>query len=311
MPLSSNTLIQEAAEHTLTWSQLLFSPWRVRLFPLGPLDTFGFGLGPAWLTTGFAATALALRRVFDRPSVRLHQHQSRVVIILAILMTLSLFLTLDVSKIVWQNFALLSMFQFPWRWLFLFTLISVPIGAWVYDRLPGKGKLVLLIALGFQIVAFLSLKPADRFHYERDYYRSFPGTTTTRNENRPLTFTLDTLPPQEPRPRIATGEAEIRVDSWLGSRRQYEVSVTADVLLVEPTVYFPGWEVRDETGKLYPMVLTDETKGLVAYELPARPGPYQIESGFTGRTWPRRIGEVVSLLTLLTLIVVVVRFRND
>lgn len=305
--LAGDSLRTETAQQLLSWQQLLFSPWRFGFSRVGQLDSLGFGLGPVFLVTIFVMMALGLKRIW----LNYHKPQSLLLPVSIGLGVLGgLLLTTTSSEFVW-GLPGMSVLQFPWRWLFPTTMLIVLAGAWVYDQVPLRLVKVLLLAVAFlQLTHAWSLKPVDRFHAEKDAYLFFAGTTLTRNENRPQTFWLDSLPDQRREPVIATGSATAIVSEWLGSKRKYQLTVNEDALVTELTVYFPGWEVRADGEKLE-QVFLEETGGLVAYRLPARGAAYEISSGFTGRTIPRLIGESVSLGTLILLGVFAVQKRKS
>lgn len=294
--LSGGTLTTEAVGHLLEWQQL-FSPWRFGFSRTGPLDSFGFGFGPAMLIFLFFLPAFLLRSLLQKQLTT----KNIAFIVAPVLLFLSLFLSLSLAKVLWEIIPGMSLFQFPWRWLFVTTMAAIPLFSWVFQTAPRWVRAILVVSLFWQISNFFALKPVDRFHYERDHYLLYPETTTTRNENRPITFTLDTLPQNNLRPIIQSGEAEAVVKSWLGSRREYEVSVRSDAVIVEPTAYFPGWEVKVD-GKRVELDALRSSGGLVAYSLQSREVPYKIESGFFGRTPVRLLGEAVFLVAAAWLI---------
>ena len=292
--LSGNTLTTEAKDHALTLSQLLFSPWRFGFSRIGPLDSLGFGLGAGALATIFLGLCLFAKKVA-------HREVNRWETTGALLIAGSAFLSLAWSSWLWTHLPVLPLFQFPWRLLVIAALLLPVAAAWLYQQAGKWLRLVLLCAVVLQAWQFWKLKPVDRFHAETGYYLSFPHTTTTRNENRPETWKIDTLPAWSPQPTIASGEGEISVQIWLGSRRSYTVRAKTDLLITEPTVFFPGWETK-EGNRLVPNIFTDETKGLIAYTLPAREEPYLITTAFSGRTKVRVLSEVVSGMSLIVVI---------
>jgi len=82
---------------------------------------------------------------------------------------------------------------------------------------------------------------------------------------------------------------------WTGREHVYTVATTEDITIVEPVMYFPGWETR-VNGTLVEYTNSDEIKGRVAFTL--APGEYAIATEFTQRTWPRLIGNAAFFITL-------------
>jgi hypothetical protein len=69
-------------------------------------------------------------------------------------------------------------------------------------------------------------------------------------------------------------------------------------MIIEPTVYFPGWLSQADGVPLAP-VFTNDSRGLIAYRLPARTQPYQIDTKFSEQTPLRITSDVVSLVAIL------------
>ncbi len=306
--LAGDALQTETSQHVVPLSQLLFSPWRFGFSRTGSLKSLGFGQGSLFITVAFWAIVGLIQESWEWSWRRATwpSAQGRLRWILAVVLAGSFWLASDWSQIVWQTVSPLAVLQFPWRCLFITSLLLAPTAAWVYQRYTsGWIKLGLLVAVVWQMRWVINLKPVDYFHYDQQYYLQFPHSTTARNENRPLTFSPDAIVSWQPQPTVATGAATTNVLVWLGSRREYTVQVTTDAILTEPTVYFPGWQVKADDQLLTPE-LTPQLGGLVAYRLPARREPYLITSGFTGRTMARQWGEIISVLTAVSLLVALV-----
>jgi hypothetical protein len=158
---------------------------------------------------------------------------------------------------------------------------------------------ILIALLALQIMSIIALQPADRFTHEKAYYLVHASSTLARNENRPQSFQVEILPNWEPKPRIATGEGTIpETTLWTGSHRIYQVEALSDVVVVEPTVYFAGWRTTID-GKVVPIDQKVQ-QGLIAFAVPARPGqPYQIDTRTSENTTARKIGDVLSGISLL------------
>lgn len=104
---------------------------------------------------------------------------------------------------------------------------------------------------------------------------------------------------------FAPGETKVgalAVSLWQGSRRRYQLKLQEAAVIIEPTMNFAGWQTWVESeGRKRRVEYIDNQyiQGRLAYRLPA--GKYKITSRFTQRTWPRLVGNSISLLTLLGL----------
>ena len=111
----------------------------------------------------------------------------------------------------------------------------------------------------------------------------------------------------QPSPEIIEGDGAIIVDKWRGSKRTYRLNLNSDSLIIEPTAYFPGWQTKvknvSSDNQSWQMIEHVDNKliaGRLAYRLPA--GNYLVESRFTQKTWPRIVGNGLSLFSFLLLI---------
>lgn len=293
--LTSDSLASQATNHLLRFAQLTWRPWRFGFSLEGPIDTLNFGLGASgWLIVLFSLV-MTLRE----------KAKNQLFVFLLGLSILALWFTTQSSEWVWRSIPVLSIWQFPWRLLFFVSLWLVPLGAWVFSQAKLVLKLILVWLLIIQLAAYFYLPAVDRFHYDSQYYLSFPMTTLTNNENRPRTFNLESFGNWQPQPYLLEGQGEIKVESWLGSKRRYQVKADSDVVVVEPTVYFAGWQVKVDGQRVEPS-FPPEAKGQIAYELTARPDkPYQVKTSFGARTPSRLLGEGLSLLSLTSLVYII------
>jgi len=301
--LQQDSLANQAQDHLLTWSQVWFSPLTFGFSRLGPLDTLGFGLGLASLAVIVGSMALAIRFIWRRLQMRKVFSPGELVFLGLIIFTIfTVWISTNSSRWVWDHLSVMSIMQFPWRWLMLTSLALVALGAGVYTYLPRWGKLLLWLLLLSQVVSAVSLRPADRFHHEYRYYLTSASTTLTRNEDRPVTLTKTIFESWWPEPTVATGSGQVlQVDRWNGSHHRYVFRADTDVIMQEPTVYFPGWTVRSGADDI--PVEPKLAEGLIAYRLPARPEqPYIITTRFTEATIWRKLGDGLSLLGVLSLL---------
>lgn len=303
--LTGDDLVTEARGHALTWAQVWWSPLRFGFSRQTHLDTFGFGLGLGSVVITVVALVGKFKDWWQQKKSAVEQrwnHQTRTQWLLGVSFLSALWLATESSSFLWQQMPFLSIVQFPWRFLFIVSLALVVFASWVWERLP-VGKWLLVILLLVQIGAVQGLQPVDHRYYPREYYQLFPHTTSTRNENRPETLQADTLGSWERSPQIATGEAKVQVLEWLGSRRSYTVEALTDVIIMETTVYFPGWRTTLDDEKVEYSLHEVEPYGFIAFHVPARPGePYQVQTAFVERTPWRLLGEVVSGVTGVLLV---------
>jgi hypothetical protein len=226
--------------------------------------------------------------------------------LLFLLISLLVVFQLKITLPVWKLIPLASFIQFPWR-LSMFALLLLAIfGGWVWEAVNKKVKFLLLIVLLFQIGSSLKLSPADYFHRNIIDYDLFSQSTTTLNENSSKSFTYKNIGVWQPRPAVVGGKAILRVKEWTGSSREYLIKADDEVLVIEPTMNFAGWETwikRNSALKKLTYVDDDYVEGRIAYRLEA--GEYQIITLFTQRTWPRILGNLISAIAFLVMMVII------
>jgi hypothetical protein len=299
--IAQDDLASQAWQHLLTWEQALCSPLRFGFSLPGPIDSLGYGLGLTSVMTFGLATVVVVRNIWEDGRSKNGRWQLSWLwpALLVVVAAGAVWLSTFSSSWLWHALTPLNIIQFPWRWLLIPSLILPWLLAWSWDRVSWWGKFLLLGPLLFTVLSVATLRPADRFHYDRLYYRNFPESTLTRNEDRPQTLSSGDLGSWSPGPRVATGSATVvKVAQWRGLRHQYTIQVNTEAMIIEPTVYFPGWLSQADGVPLAP-VFTNDSRGLIAYRLPARTQPYQIDTKFSEQTPLRITSDVVSLVAIL------------
>ena len=155
------------------------------------------------------------------------------------------------SKAIWQNFLILQKFQFPWRFLSLSTFLAAVLGGISIPLLLKSGhgtinnKHILLVAFCFLSVSLTvgMWKPqAYKVRPESFYSGIYPGTTDT-GESSPIWSTrfMEHIPasPME----VIDGDAVIMQKIRTSTIHEYTVEVQKRTLLLENTVFFPGWRI--------------------------------------------------------------------
>jgi uncharacterized membrane protein len=298
--LQQDSLANKATDHLLSWWQILLSPLSFGFSQLGPLDNLGFGIGLTFL----AVLMLALVKWVQiaRQLFNSSKRKSYLPVIwsgLIIFTLFTLWLSSESSRWLWDLIQPMQILQFPWRWLFLSNLLLVVLSVVIYNWSPRWLRLFLWVLLVIQIWQVVNLKPADRFSRDYAAYLSSPSTTLTRNENRPTSLTQQVFDNWSPAPQIIEGEGEIiSIRKWSGSNRRYSIRADSDVIITEPTVYFPGWQVKSGPYKIQIEPAINE--GLTTYRLSARPDqPYIINSKFSETTLWRVLGDSISVMAVI------------
>lgn len=222
------------------------------------------------------------------------------------------FFTLQSSEFFVSHLPFIELIQFPWRWLLIFPLGIAVTYSMTNVPLPKTLSVLFAIAVVVQLTIAFHAITADSFHKSNETYDYYTMSTSTLNENLPKTFLYTRISEWEPSPQVLdssgekTDEAILAVLYWAGTKRTYQINTEQPITVVEPTMYFSGWETKvtdmstDTTSRI---IYTDspDIGGRIAFTL--EPGTYEVSSTFTQNTFPRILGNSLSILAIVFFIV--------
>lgn len=262
----------------------------------GPTQYLSFSAGYLqWIVPLIIALVLVFRRQFRSPFW-----------LFVLLGSLALFLTHGKSNFIWRHVPGLPYVQFPWRFLSMSTLfLSLSAGAFVTIFTRKIIYPVLLVAL--LIINAPNFRPDIWKPFTDSQY--FSGVSWT---NLKAVVLADFWPAQAPtmpssyapdQPVLDSGSAIILRAQKSGQLASYTFQVTSDTAKISlPIVDFPGWQIFD-SGHSVPFKSFGNL-GLLTLDL--NRGIHSLNLKFVD-TWPRMIGDVISLVTLIGLLIVLVR----
>lgn len=288
------------AQHFVTFRQLVASPVSFGYSLPGGIDSLGFKIGFLELVSIGTSFLLSIYMLYKTKKSEYASFWLSVVF-LSVVGIVSVLFQLQVSQPLWQTVPFLRFMQFPWRWtLFFFTVFS-PILAVLLARAHKIMWMVFVIGwlLYFSLVAKIS--PADTFSKENIDYEHFTQTTSTQNENMAKDFTYPDIGGWQPTASTLQEKTNtiIKTEFWNGRQHLYRVHTTEDVIIVEPAMYFPGWQTT-VNGQRVEYVDSDQIEGRLAFDL--SPGEYYVETEFTQYTPSRIIGNTSFFLAGIVLV---------
>ena len=305
-------------QHFVYLHQFLSPFWGYGYAVEGPNDGMSFQLGLLPIALALVGTAAALRRT-ARPAWG-GAHRRGVALFFAAATAIVVWLMTASSEAVWRVVPLAALIQFPWRLLALTALtLAILSGSAVAacetqnpkpktrNRLqPACWLLSLLIVMAsfaYTQPQFTEITPGDESRLAViDFELEFP-------DMRGITAWASRLPQPEDAPLVAQylagqpltkahileGEGEVQTLRHGGASEELLVASSGPMRLQFYTYWFPGWEVRvdGELVESWP----EGSNGLITFDVPA--GEHGVELRMTENTVPRRLGGILSGLSLL------------
>lgn len=278
-------------DHFVSISQLLFGQLGFGFSNPGPIDSLSFQLGYPHVLVLILSIVVVLKLLYNKI------HIEKTSLYILFMATLLIFLELSISVPIWQLIPALKIIQFSWR-LSILLVIIVPLLWAEYSSYYTQNARKILLVTTFAYCFLIShLRPVDFFHRNSIDYDVFSQSTSTQNENRTKEFTYINVGDWQPKPSII-GAGTAVVEHWTGSDRKYSLDLTADSVIIEPTMNFIGWQttVLDTSNHtVNTSYLQDDTiAGRLAYTLPK--GTYHVTSRFTQHTPARILGNTLFIL---------------
>jgi hypothetical protein len=254
--------------------------------------------------TGIVAIA-AHRRTTGEPERNETKKLWRVLLLLS---AAAVILMIHPSSFFWAHLPKLRFVQFPWRWM---AILAVPYAYFFAAATVQRrrvwiwGVLALLVAGG--TATFLVQNawwdsediPVLREAIAND--QGFEGT----DEYDPLGDDHSNLPEKAPRVQVlpavesegSASKAEIHIERWTAEERSLRVASSEPLRVGLRLLDYPAWRLEVNGKGVTPQHA--ETNGEMILSLPA--GTAGITARF-GRTPDRKLGNVISVIALLTLL---------
>ncbi len=228
---------------------------------------------------------------------------------LAGLGAISVFMMFPPSMVLYKTLPEMRYVEFPWRWLSPLCVVGVCLVASALSEIQRKWIALAAAALVVTAVCALIIYTAnwDTSHYlegliaDAHSPAGYPirfgdwsnplGSRLSRLDKEAL-FVAPTNVEVEDK---LQPQAEIQVEQWRGEQKVFSVSSPRPLLLKLRLLAYPAWQAK-LNGKAVPLQ-TDPEVGQMMLPVPA--GSSRVEITF-GRTWDRTLGNIVSIVTVLT-----------
>lgn len=272
------------------WSRFFYSPW-----DYGGSSTLSKFLG--WSQLAVIAGAASLWVLRKRCG-----HRGLIGGVLVLLFVTLLVMT-DMSGWLWNHVSLLPKFQFPWRFLSVAVFVTALLGGLLT---VASGKRKNAVSLGISILAIMGT--TGMWHartyavYPQSFFTGIYHGTTDTGESSPIWSVRFMEREPVSAMSVIDGDARVTVTSRSTTRHAYEVVAAKQTLLVEQTLYFPGWSIVVD-GKPAVLEYQDPNyRGLMTFTV--SPGTHEVVVSFAD-TRVRRISTVISFMGAVLFLAVI------
>lgn len=278
------------SQHSVSWRQLLYSPWGHGLSGVGTDDGMSFAVGIPQLLLAAGGLLVALRA---RGPAR------RFAVSLSLVAFVGMFLATTSSSAIWQRAPTLQYLAYPWRALMLPGLCLPLLSVWLLARLRARWQLLAIAVVVCTNIGHT--EPRDYLTFDEEYYApesiAQKGiTTSTREEYAPRTAQAS-LPFT---PIKLLGEIDVLSQQLATAKQELRVQARAPTRAELATLAYPGWTARID-GSETPVEIVPQ-RGTMAIDVPA--GEHTVT--LTLEPTPIRRGSAwLSLLVALTTLAVV------
>lgn len=213
-----------------------------------------------------------------------------------------IFLVTPYSKIIWEQFTFIQMFQFPWRFLslviFCVSILAGSISILYKSKILYVGLIFLIVftTIGYAKAPFFHLRSDDYYIKNENFIY---GTNSIGN-----VFQTKWLPQAEHLPEsqgtLLSVSKKVSPVVKLPNRQVYNLKLeSADSLLLN-TAFFPGWYAKVDNQS----VEIINAKGLMMIHL--NPGAHSVEFEFKD-TPVEVLAKSISILTFVIAILILLR----
>ncbi len=217
---------------------------------------------------------------------------------------LIVYIITNASSWLWGKIPPLAFFQFPWRFLVISNFISAFLAGALIFLIQNKKNRILVCTLLSLVIMNIFWKGTIPYHGWRDIKitdrKEWLFQQTPADSREYLPKWVKGFLPVIPHSRIQSikGTAEIFPKYFIPKfKNSFRVISSSGSVICFYHYYFPGWEVLID--KTPTEIFTDNPGGFIIFFVP--PGNHNVTVQFTS-TLPRKIGNTISLLTALAVI---------
>lgn len=291
--------------HFISWLQWIVPSWGFGISKVGTDDTISFQLG-------LLLIAVLITSIIYVAVKRKKANQS--VVLILMLSLFSLFMTLEISAIIWENIGLISFVQFPWRFLmiavFLLSFLAgftMKLIAKVIDKYMGVVLVIGMIIAVMLSYSYITAKDYISFNQANFSEESIIATNYTYDDLK------EYLPKEVPEvkefPRqdlvtVTEGDGEISNAMYYGSTIKFDINNNSEVAVSLAHFHFRGRKAYLDGEEVK---ISVEKDGTMMLNLPE--GNYQVYVPLVD-TLSRFAGKILTLFGFIVLVVSLI-FRKE
>jgi hypothetical protein len=218
------------------------------------------------MTLLLCAPALLLFFKRDAASLR------RLALPVIILTAFALFMSLPLSRPIWNVFPALQETQFPWRWLIIVSMgasilaaMALPLLGDAANTFARAKRMAIMGAMAISIVFTLSHVVREAQYLSR---QRFESTLTELRGSASVNYWFPIWASSNPREMTAPVEAanrSVTVATWQPQHRQFSVAAGPATEVRVKTFYYPHWTATSE-GKT--LATRPDTDGALLIDVP-------------------------------------------
>lgn len=277
-------------EHFSTLSNLIYSPWG-----FGPDINKTGGLSAQ---IGILAFILVFVAIFFLVKKKFGRERKYVIFWLSIFFA-GIFISTQSSEPLWNAISFLKRFQFPWRFTLLPSLAAAALSPYLFVHIKNK-TLISIVLFIFGIIALQFLALPNNMRFSDKYYFSYPGSTYYHGEGTTVWTAGDPFAYAKSQIELIGGNAQIRNLKKTSIAHSFTVEATSSAIILDNTIYFPGWTVY-VNEKERPIQFQDpEHKGFITFTVDK--GLNHVKVVFT-ETKIRFLSDIISLCSFIVIVV--------
>lgn len=312
--------------HFVTISQLIHSPWDYGFSLPGPGDSISFQIGLAHIMVivlAFLALALIIFQKSTGNFQEVKDYKSQIIITVFFLLVIfaSIFLMLDtnINHTFWKIFKPIQFIDIPWRLLGIVALSCAFIAGFVANT-TKSGFIFKVLIISVLIANRNHLRINEPAFFKDEFFLNYQGSATQYNEFTPRTrhstgVSDDFVSPIE----SIKGNIKIYDLTQKSNRISFKTQNSQPARIQVNLINFKGWQTLMDNKKFAnDASLVDksfsfayrpniDTSGL--YDLIVPAGNHEFALRYQ-ETPLRKTADFISLLSLITALVVIVKSIN-